>query len=119
MFCRRHLPTPLRTVTDGTSNTIMVGETLPRHWVWNCVFCDSFPVSSTHIPINTMEGRENGYTDNTEHHKRSGFKSEHPEGINVLMVDGSVHRLSENMDYVTYNMIGSRAQDDQPRESVF
>jgi prepilin-type N-terminal cleavage/methylation domain-containing protein/prepilin-type processing-associated H-X9-DG protein len=119
LFCRRHLPTKIRTISDGLSNTIMVGETLPRHWIWNCVFCDNFPVSSTHIPINTMEGWDIGYTDGFDHSKRSGFKSEHPTGVNILMGDGSVHFFNQNIDYISYNMLGSRAQDDVPTEKPF
>jgi len=115
IFCRRHLPTPLKTVTDGLSKTIMVGETLPGHWVWNCVFCENFPVSSTHIPLNTLEQRDTP----VDYWRISGFKSEHPTGVNFLMADGSVHFFSETMDYVTYNMLGSRANDDIPPEGAF
>ena len=114
VFCRRHLPTPIKTISDGLSNTIMVGETLPGDWVWNCVFCDNFPVSSTHIPINTFER-----SDTEENYWRtSGFKSRHPAGINVLMADGSVRFLSESLDYVTYNKLGTRANDDLPDQSL-
>lgn len=115
IFCRRHTPTPFKTISDGLANTIMAGETLPNHWVWNCVYCDNFPVSTTHIPINTMESRP----DDTDYWLTSGFKSEHTDGINVLMGDGSVHFLSSGIDYVTYNMLGSRAAGDLPSEQVF
>ncbi len=117
IFCRRHTPTPLKTISDGLSNTFMVGETLPRHYVWNCVFCDNFPVSSTHIPLNTMERRDTNEAGS--HAKTSGFKSEHPSGANMLMGDGSVHFLSQDIEYVTYNMLGSRANDDLPAEMPF
>ena len=30
-------------VSDGLSNTIMVGETLPSHWCWNGAFCPTSP----------------------------------------------------------------------------
>lgn len=113
IFCRRHLPTPFKTISDGLSNTIMVGETLPGDWIWNCVFCDNFPVSSTHIPINTMEASE---TDD-KYWRTSGFKSRHPSGINVLMADGAVRFLSDSTDYVTYNKLGTRANDDQPDQT--
>ena len=94
----------------------MVGETLPAHWTWNCIFCDNFPVSSTHIPINTMEQG----SDHVNHHLRSGFKSEHSGGgINALIADGGVHWLNESIDYATYNMLGSRANADVPPSSPF
>jgi prepilin-type N-terminal cleavage/methylation domain-containing protein/prepilin-type processing-associated H-X9-DG protein len=115
IFCRRHLPTDLKTVTDGTSRTFAAGETLPTHWVWNCVFCDNFPVSSTHIPLNTML-RNDTPTAPPGYWEISGYKSEHPGGVNFVMVDGSVHFFSETLDYVTYNMLGTRANDDIPPE---
>lgn len=117
VFCRRHTPTPLKTITDGLANTFMVGETLPRHYVWNCVFCDNFPVSSTHIPLNTMERRDTNEAGT--HARTAGFKSEHPSGANMLMGDGSVHFVSQDIEYVTYNMLGSRANDDIPANRPF
>jgi prepilin-type N-terminal cleavage/methylation domain-containing protein len=105
MICRRHEGTKLRQVSDGLSDTIMVGETLPTHWVWNCVFCDNFPVSSTHIPLNTMIRSDTP----TNFQKISGFKSAHASGAQFVMGDGSVQFLSETIDYLVYNYLGSRA----------
>lgn len=116
VFCRRHTPTPLKTISDGLSNTFMVGETLPRHYVWNCVFCDNFPVSSTHIPPNLLTEK---YDTAVNHYRSAGFKSEHPSGLNMLMGDGSIHFISADVDYITYNMLGSRAQDDVPANMPF
>ena len=108
LICRRHEGIKFRNVSDGLSHTILVGETLPTHWVWNCVFCDNFPVSSTHIPLNTMLSSSTP----TNFSKISGFKSLHPGGANFVMGDGSVRFLNETIDYVTFNVIGSRANDD-------
>jgi len=108
LICRRHAGIKFRTVSDGLSNTFMVGETLPTHWVWNCLFCDNFPVSSTHIPLNTMIRSSTA----TNFSKISGFKSAHLGGANMLMGDGSVRFVEESIDYVTFNMLGSRANAD-------
>jgi prepilin-type N-terminal cleavage/methylation domain-containing protein/prepilin-type processing-associated H-X9-DG protein len=108
LICRRHEGIRFKSVTDGLSNTLMAGETLPTHWVWNCAFCDNFPVSSTHIPLNTMISA----TTATNFSKTSGFKSTHPGGANFVMGDGSARFLNEAIDYVAYNMLGSRANDD-------
>ena len=118
ILCRRHIPTPLKTISDGLSNTFMVGETLPRHYVWNCVFCDNFPVSSTHIPPNLLTEKYETNA-NGNHARSSGFKSEHPSGLNMLMGDGSIHFISQDIEYLTYNMLGSRAQDDVPPDMPF
>jgi prepilin-type N-terminal cleavage/methylation domain-containing protein len=115
MICRRHEGITFRSVTDGLANTIMAGETLPTHWVWNCVFCDNFPVSSTHIPVNTMRRRDDALLASLT----SGFKSAHAGGANVVMGDASVHFLSETIDYLTYNILGSRANEDTVPEGAF
>ena len=108
LICRRHEGIKFKSVTDGLSNTLMAGETLPTHWVWNCAFCDNFPVSSTHIPLNTMISA----TTATNFAQTSGFKSMHPGGANFVIGDGSVRFLNEAIDYVAYNVLGSRANDD-------
>jgi prepilin-type N-terminal cleavage/methylation domain-containing protein/prepilin-type processing-associated H-X9-DG protein len=117
IFCRRYKPTALKSVTDGLSNTIMVGETLPRHWAWNCVFCDNFPVSSTHIPLNAPNSDRQNQT--IEYWISSGFKSEHPGGVNVLLADASVHYFNDSMDHILVNMLGSKSQEEVMPELPF
>ncbi len=111
MICRRHIGTKFKSVTDGLSNTFMIGETLPGHWIWNCIFCDNFPVSSTHIPLNTMEQRPDAThpAGDVDYWLTSGFKSMHPGGASFVMADGSVQFIQESIDYVVYNVLGGRA----------
>ena len=98
-------------VRDGLSNTILLGETLPAHYIWNGAFNPNFPVCSTNIPINSME------TDNGVHggwspgfwSSTSGYKSLHPGGAHFAMGDGSVHFFSEAIDFKLYNELGTRA----------
>jgi prepilin-type N-terminal cleavage/methylation domain-containing protein/prepilin-type processing-associated H-X9-DG protein len=119
MICRRHLGIQLKTVTDGLTHTFLVGETLPGHWTWNCAFCDNFPVSSTHIPLNTMDFRPRPPlfpAPDTHYWLISGFKSMHTGGANFVMCDGSVQFIEESIDYLTYNMLGSRQNDDTGNE---
>jgi prepilin-type N-terminal cleavage/methylation domain-containing protein/prepilin-type processing-associated H-X9-DG protein len=114
LICRRHIGIKLKTVTDGVSNTFLAGETLPGHWTRNCVFCDNYPVSSTHIPLNTMEQRPNATNPNAdaEYWKTSGFKSMHPGGANMLMGDGSVQFVQETIDWYAWNALGSAFNGD-------
>jgi prepilin-type N-terminal cleavage/methylation domain-containing protein/prepilin-type processing-associated H-X9-DG protein len=100
--------------TDGLSNTILVGETLPGDYIWNGVFCPNFPVVSTEIPLNTMinDGGLHGTwnpSGGVIWGKSSGFKSLHPQGCNFLLGDGSVHFFSTSIDYRLYNALGTRA----------
>jgi diaminohydroxyphosphoribosylaminopyrimidine deaminase/5-amino-6-(5-phosphoribosylamino)uracil reductase len=72
-------------VTDGASKTFAVGETRPFDCMWNCLFCDNHPLSSTQIPLNTMS------TDNPSPQpwRSHGFKSSHSGGVGIAMADGT------------------------------
>ena len=104
MFGRCPKSIVLGHVRDGLSNTFMAGETLPGHSIWNGAFAPNFPLASTEIPPNTME-RDNGQQ---LWWRVSGFKSEHPGGLNMLMGDCSVHFISESIDYRLWNELGTR-----------
>ena len=91
--------------TDGLSHTFMNGETLPKHCCWMRAYNSNFPVTGTSIPLNTKESKEDG----SEWYRTCGFKSQHPGGANFLMADGSVHFVSETIDYKLFNELGTRA----------
>ena len=106
--------------TDGLSNTIYLGETragcsghLGAGWTisnkWGAF---------TQIPINfdscrtqaeaTAAGMDFCYATcnwNTE----VGFKSNHPNGAQFVLGDGSVRFLPQNIDMITYNYLGDKA----------
>ena len=105
MFGRCPKSIVLGHVRDGLSNTFMAGETLPGHNVWNGAFAPNFPLASTEIPPNTMERDDSS----TLWWRVSGFKSEHPGGVNMLMGDCSVHFVSESIDYRLWNELGTRS----------
>jgi prepilin-type processing-associated H-X9-DG protein len=110
MFGRWPKSIAFRDVTDGLSNTVMAGETLPAHYVWNGAFCPNFPVSGMTIPINTMEedgGVHGGHTLRLWS-IASGFKSRHPGGAMFLFGDGSVRFLQETLDHRLFANLGTR-----------
>lgn len=110
LICREEKGIDMRRATDGLSNTFLVGETLPGHFVWNCLFCDAMPVSSTHIPLNNLVS-DNGDPNNPQPNRweTSGFKSLHPGGANMAYGDGSARFINENIDYEMYNALGTFA----------
>lgn len=96
-------------VKDGTSNTLMVGEVTANAagsregWNWMC--CNN--LFSTYLGINgpgTIPGE--GVFSRTGN---DGFSSYHPGGCNFLIVDGSVHFLSETIDAVVLTAVTTRA----------
>ena len=111
----------IQSVTDGLSNTILVGEVLPYQTAdlnfWN--FNGS--VAGTTIPIN-WNSNTISPSDPTCYNKwqdspigcrfnydSTGFKSQHPGGANFLFVDGSARFLKASLNAVTYAALGSRA----------
>ncbi len=111
MFGRFEKTVQIKRVTDGLSKTVLCGETIPSHYVWNGAFVPNFPVSSMSIPINTMEQDILNLGGHTLilWAITSGFKSYHPGGANFVMGDGSVHFLSESIDHQIYAALGTRA----------
>jgi len=106
MFGRGPWGYKLREVTDGQSNTLMVGETLPEQCIYIAAHAPNFTVSGTTIPLNTYETvLEAGGT----HYTACGYKSLHVSGAQFAYGDGSVHFLQDTIDYQVYNALGSRA----------
>jgi prepilin-type N-terminal cleavage/methylation domain-containing protein/prepilin-type processing-associated H-X9-DG protein len=105
-------------VTDGTSNTISAGESLPAMRADNNVWEWNSGANGTTIPINypcaqscSLPG--NGWNSTNWASRCTyanvGFKSKHPGGANFLFVDGSVRFLKQSISIFTYCALGSRA----------
>lgn len=103
----------LASITDGTSNTISVGETLPAQKADNQVWLFNGVTNGTTVPINQYSGGPNTYYGDPDWSSRraysnTGFKSHHAGGANFLFVDGSVHFLKQSINMITYCALGSR-----------
>jgi prepilin-type N-terminal cleavage/methylation domain-containing protein/prepilin-type processing-associated H-X9-DG protein len=120
-------------VTDGLSNTIMLGESLidkgdphlysssiasggnGRGWAtfdggtgYHSVLPPiNYPIVSADVERNrdcTPDSKRNFWNWQVSH----GFKSNHPGGANFAFADGSVHFINQNIDQVTYIKLGIR-----------
>jgi len=120
MFCRFGMIIGIRDVTDGTANTLFVGEMRPdchdhREGWWSYNGLGSAH-ASTACPINdptTCPRATSGYNypncaAASNWNLSWGFKSMHPGGAQFLLVDGSSRFISETIDYATYQHLGGR-----------
>jgi prepilin-type processing-associated H-X9-DG protein len=111
-----------RDVTDGTSNTIHMGEILPScndHAAGGFWFSNAMNFhASTAAEINDFttcpwatagDVRYPNCTAQSNWNIGWAFRSLHTGGANFLFVDGSVHFLSEDINYATYQRLGGRA----------
>jgi len=109
-------------ITDGTTNTIAIGEILPEcrddanpgyygadMWSYNRTSNNAF----TNAPINydTCPPFDPSNTcDKTSAWQLSrGFKSKHTGGANFALCDGSVRFISQSINLTTYWRLGDRA----------
>ncbi len=120
-------------ITDGTSNTLLLGETLPDqhlfqddysgnsqkvdHWTMGSGELGDYTImipvgsaevseclGSTACPLNSIKRVESPMND-----KELGFGSAHPTGGNLSYADGHVRFVSESIDPQVLIAIGTRS----------
>ena len=103
-ICTYQQPVRARMVPDGFSQTFMVGEDVPEqnvHSMWSYANGD---YASCNPPLN--------YFPNPPIPASwwlvISFRSKHPAGANFCFVDGSVHFISEEVDFGTYQALATR-----------
>lgn len=123
VFSRVHWAAKMRDITDGTSNTIAMGEIRPLcgdHTRNNWMHMNSLWVATTapiNYPIRCIGEPGHPGTLDCNHFQNwqtsQGFKSRHPGGAQFVFADGSTHFLSETIDYRNYQRLGCR-RDSEP-----
>jgi hypothetical protein len=118
MFNGGPVSTRIRDCVDGTSNTFLMGEMLPIYNSFGHYFITHMNVGSTNPPpnylINTLlatcpkatSGRSNPETPCL--YAAMGFQSMHEGGLHMLLSDGAVRFISENINYTTWTYLGDR-----------
>lgn len=102
-------PVKLRTITDGLSNTFMVGESVVEQDFHSAALFADGDWASCGIPLNFFRvGLDPLDLKSGDWWDQRGFKSLHPGGAQFVMADGSVHFIQENIDGVTYRALATR-----------
>lgn len=100
-------PVNLSSFTDGTSNTIIIGEALPEYDDFLYWAVSNGTWKSTHAPLNWFPSpEENKPWDNWMN--QYGFRSRHPGGSQFAWGDGHISFLSETIDQTIYRAISTR-----------
>jgi prepilin-type N-terminal cleavage/methylation domain-containing protein/prepilin-type processing-associated H-X9-DG protein len=98
-------------ITDGTSNTIAMGEIRPA-CSWHSRDGWMHPNSlwnATTAPINITECCTAGTADETQNWScEQAFRSAHSGGCNFVFCDGSTHFINDTINYTTYQKLGDR-----------
>lgn len=127
VFSRFNWAAKLRDITDGMSNTIMIGEILPvcgdhHRGGW---YNPNALWTATTGGINFNTCRKRGVPDNQQNCNdfriwmtSQAFKSDHPGGAQFVLCDASVAFLSDSVNYLLYQQMGSR-NDGEPLAGQF
>lgn len=108
------------TVSDGMSNTLMIGECVQqdstgtwanypgnvRTWLWGSSLSGPY-----HLKCITEDGRLNGKVDRIADGIPFGnlpFCSPHTGGVNFCRADGSANRISDSIEFEVYCSLGTR-----------
>ena len=93
-------PTQLSAITDGTSNTLFVGEDVAQLSAWLAWPYANHTTGTCAIPINTTYQNANG--EDGQWPYTYSFRSRHPGGAAFGMADGSVRFLRQTIAMATY-----------------
>ena len=106
LFFRNSYQVPIQLVkiTDGTSNTLMVGEDVPEHNVHSAAFYANGDYASSHAPLNHFPQPP----DPNNWPRVISFRSRHPQGANFCLADGSVRFIAQSIDRLLYQQICTR-----------
>jgi prepilin-type N-terminal cleavage/methylation domain-containing protein/prepilin-type processing-associated H-X9-DG protein len=91
-------------ITDGTSNTFIVGEAMPGWSQWNWWYNPNACTATTAIPLNRVLRVAKNIGDWPNNY---GFASRHTGGANFGLADGSVRFVSDNINTATYRALAT------------
>jgi len=103
-------------VQDGTSNTFLFGEAVPKWCIHTCWWWCNGTTGTCAVPLNPRAQCKNTGNKNQDLVDCAGdwpnnysFMSLHPGGANFCMVDGSVRFVSNNIDITNYRSLSTQA----------
>ncbi|UUO09094.1 DUF1559 domain-containing protein [Blastopirellula sp. J2-11] len=99
---------------DGTSNTFLIGETLPIYSSFHMYFASHMHIGSTNTPPNYQKIYGDACPMSRDSRigscyvQMGGYKSRHPNGVQMALADASVRFIPDTIDYHTWVFLGDR-----------
>ena len=95
----------LASITDGTSNTLMLGEDISDQNVHGAAYYSNGDYASCHAPLNffPMPPDPNNWP------RVMSFRSRHPGGAMFGLADGAVRFIPQTTDRLQYQQLCTRA----------
>jgi prepilin-type processing-associated H-X9-DG protein len=100
-------PIELRSISDGQSNTLMIGESVASQDLHSAALFSDGDWAGCNVPLNFFEVEDIDVIDSQWYDQR-GFRSRHPGGAQFCFADGSVHFLNEGIEHAIYRAYATR-----------
>lgn len=135
-ICYGASATNMRDITDGTSNTVLIGESYtdpvfvqdrvtPDVWTIGSFQIDAWDINADGTPTSGALSGSNEFTEfvgsmgapmnsrkfasTSGFQKQAAFGSYHVGGGNLAFADGAVRFVSENVDFELYKRLGTKS----------
>jgi prepilin-type N-terminal cleavage/methylation domain-containing protein len=99
-------PRRLLAITDGTSNTFLIGEDIPALNNWCSWPYATHAYGTCAIPPNAVQANGQPFNANDWYNNHS-FRSRHPSGLQFALADGSVHFVNNAINLDLYRALAT------------